>query len=250
MMTATTQRADEIRTDRRRHVRVVARGVASHLQTMDASMPGLAVENLSVGGMFVRSAAALAVGTRVMVQLVRPGLKKAIPTLGCVVSVVHPGEAHRNGTVAGMGIRLDPVELDAARRLRDLVADLAAAPVHPSTPPPALLAERDAELAVAAEPAPITRPSAPPPPEAQPRAIELAPPTVIDTSSEDVETRNLLVQQLEEEVIALRRELLRRNRTIGDLATRLAAYEAVEVRRASRGPVTTRVIRLSDPRAD
>jgi PilZ domain len=218
MITATTERTDEIHPDRRRHARVVARGVASHLQTMDASMAGLAVENLSVAGMFVRSATALAVGTRVMVQLVRPGLKKAIPSLGSVVSVVPPAEAHRLGTVAGMGIRLDP-ELDASRRLGDLVNELAAMPARSPS----------AEIE-----APPTRLSTPPPP-----------PAAVDTSASDWAVRDRLVRQLEEEVVALRRELLRRNRTIGDLANRLAAYEgAGEAARVARRPVRV------DPRAE
>ena len=86
---------------------------------------------------------------------------------------------------------------------------------------------------------------------ARARPIELARP--IDTSAEDVETRDRLIRQLEEEVVTLRTELLRRNRTIGDLATRLAAYEAREApapRHLGRRPVTTRILRLADPRVD
>jgi hypothetical protein len=235
MSTATTERTDETHPDRRRHGRVLARGVASHLQTMDASLSGLAVENLSVCGMFVRSATALAVGTRVMVQLVRPGLKKAIPSLGSVVSAIPAAEAQRLGTVAGMGIRLDP-ETDASRRLGDLVNELASMPAcSPSLSPVAPV-----ERAAAPEPAcdiesPPTRPSTPPPPSAP-----------VDTSADDGAVRDRLVRQLEEEVVALRHELLRRNRTIGDLANRLAAYEgASPPARTARRPV-----RLVDPRAE
>jgi Tfp pilus assembly protein PilZ len=233
MITATTERPEEIHPDRRRHARVVARGLASHLQTMDASMAGLAVENLSVCGMFVRSATALALGTRVMVQLVRPGLKKAIPSLGKVVSVVPPAEAQRLGTVAGMGIRLDP-EMDASRRLHDLVTELATMPGRSPSPPPVAPIEHDIAPETICE-APRTRPSTPAPP-----------PVAVDTSADDRAIRDLLVRQLEEEVVALRRELLRRNRTIGDLAGRLAAYEgAAQPARVARRPV-----RLIDPRAE
>jgi PilZ domain len=173
---STSPRLAHRQPDRRGQARVVARGVVSHLQTMDASMPGLAVENLSPGGLFVRCAAALEPGTRVMIQLVRPGLKRAIPAQGCVVSVIAPAAAREMGTVAGMGIRLDPLDADAGPRLRELVASLAA-----SAPPPVPVAE------------------------------------TADESS--------LVQDLEDEIQTLRRELLRRNRTIGELATRLAALE-------------------------
>src|SRR4051794_9962895 len=64
--------------NRRRHVRVEARGLAGHLQSRDGSTPGLPVANISMGGLFVRSATAFAPGTPVMLQIVRPGLKRAI----------------------------------------------------------------------------------------------------------------------------------------------------------------------------
>lgn len=216
----TSQRAAQIQTDRRRHVRVAAPGVASHFQTRDISLAGLAVENLSSGGMFVRCPSTLAVGTRGMVQIVRQGLR-TIFALGCVTFVISPDEARRRGAAAGMGVRLDPVDLDAARRLDELVDDLAAAADRAAIP---LQADTEVE-------GPRTRPSAP------------TPEPSVDTSTEDHEARNRLIQQLEEEIVVLRRELVRRNRTIQDLGARLAAYEA-EARNGALRP--TRVV---DPRS-
>ena len=163
--------------------------MASHLQTRDGSTPGLPVANISMGGLFVRSATSFAPGTPVMLQVVRPGLKRAIQMTGQVVSVVSPAEARERGTVAGMGIVLHGLDRDTEPRLRALVDDLAG---------------------IAPAPQKATAPRAPEPPalaagSAQARRIE----------------------ELEAEVKALRGELLRRNRTIGDLANRLAVFEKV-----------------------
>jgi Tfp pilus assembly protein PilZ len=183
---------------RRRHARIHARGVASHLQTRDASIPGLPVENISMGGLFVRTSAALAEGTPVMLQVVRPGLKRAIHVTGRVVSTVSPEEARARGLVAGMGIGFDPVEGDAAERLHALLDDLG-----------------------------LRAPAAPAPP-----TLTITP-VVDETFLELAEARGRLeeqearIAQLEDDLGALRRELLRRNRTIGQLARRLGAYEEV-----------------------
>jgi Tfp pilus assembly protein PilZ len=217
---------------------------------MDASMPGLAVENLSQGGMFVRCAAALAVGTRVMVQLVRPGLKRAIPAQGCVVSSIAPADAQKLGAVAGMGIRIETMERDAAERLHDLIDDLACGtPVRAPSPPPPV------RLALVAPPpgAPVAADPPPPAPAVEaPAPIEAPVQATMDTSAEDDEARNRLVRQLEDEVVALRRELLRRNRTIADLATRLSVYEPATRRpmREIREVVCRPALHAVDPRAD
>jgi hypothetical protein len=122
-MNSTTQ-------DRRRHARIVARGLASHLRTQQHSMSGLAVENISMSGLFVRSATALPRGTALSLLLVRPGLKRAIQIAGRVVSQVSAAEARQRGSVAGMGIELDAPDGETAQRLHALLMDLAgAAPV-------------------------------------------------------------------------------------------------------------------------
>lgn len=186
--------------NRRLHARVGARGVASHLQTRDGSTPGLSVENISMGGLFVRSATAFAPGTPVLLQLVRSGLKRAIQLSGQVVSVVSPAEARERGSVAGMGIVLHGLDREMEPRLRVLVDDLAG-------------------IAPTARPAPAPRAPEGPAPGAS--LIAVAP--VSDESAQ----AGRRVEELEAEIKHLRGELLRRNRTIGDLANRLAAFEKV-----------------------
>jgi Tfp pilus assembly protein PilZ len=180
--------------NRRRSPRVAACGLASHLQTEHASTPGLAVENISMGGLFVRSTTPLKVGTPVMLQLVRPGLKRPLQLTGAIASIVSPAEARLHGTVAGMGVSLDAVEGDLAECLHDLIEDLAAT-------------NRAARLARGTV---VERPVAP---VAQP---------VAETTADAKDARIIL---LEEELRLLKKELLRRNRTVGELASKIALIE-------------------------
>lgn len=191
--------------NRRSHARVEARGVASHLQSRDGSTPGLPVANISMGGLFVRSAIAFEPGTPVMLQIVRPGLKRAIQMTGRVVSVVSPAEAGERGSVAGMGIVLDCLDRDAEPRLRALIDELAGLAPAPRLPTSS------------------TTPRAPSPPVPDPNALDLD--LDLAAARDEGAAHARRIEQLEAEVKALRGELLRRNRTIGDLANKLAAFE-------------------------
>ncbi|MFT3776028.1 MAG: PilZ domain-containing protein [Minicystis sp.] len=202
---------------RRMHKRVPARGVASLVQARDLRTPGLTVENISMGGLFVRSASPLDPGTPVLLQVVRPGLKRAIQIAGRVVSVVSPAEARARGAVAGMGIGFDRIDGDAEQRLRALVDNLAgaaappAAPRAPEPPTRAATAIEDARPASAVVPAPVLAAT----------LHELA------AAREDLAARDRRIEEIEAELKSLRKELLRRNRTIGELANRLSSHEKV-----------------------
>jgi Tfp pilus assembly protein PilZ len=182
--------------NRRHHSRVEARGVASHIQSKDMSTPGLAVENISMGGLFVRTANALEPGTRVMVQVVRPGLKRALQMTGRVISAISPEQARARGSIAGMGVSLDAADGDTEQRLRALIDDLAGT-----------------SAAVVRLPAP--------------RAPEPKAPPELAAAQEKTTAQERRIAELEAELKGLRSELLRRNRTIGELANRFSAHEAV-----------------------
>jgi len=203
---------------RRRHPRISARGVAGHLQSRDASMPGLPVENISMGGLFVRTSAALDMGTPVMLQVVRPGLKRAIQVTGRVVSSVSCDEARTRGLTPGMGIGFDAVDGDAADRLRALIEVLTAA----SPPPPPQPVSPTLPAATAA-PVP---PAAPALPQPTVHVVDASFLQLAEARGE-LEEREARIAKMEEEMKDLRRELLRRNRTIGELALRLSRYESV-----------------------
>lgn len=187
--------------NRRHHLRFAAKGVASHLQSMSTSLPGLTVENISLGGVFVRSAAPLPVGTALALQLVRPGLKRAIQLTGRVIVVVTTADARARGSIAGMGIALDALDGDTSLRLHVLLDDLAAVAhvEHKPTPTPVPAAAVDL------------------PPVLLPTPVEPLAATSVDPRVADLET----------EVAELRKELLRRNRSVAELARRLSRYESI-----------------------
>lgn len=121
----------------RRHGRVRARGVASHLREGAHQITGLAVENLSRGGAFVRCAVPMPPGTPVMLDLVKPGLKRAVQLTGRVVSSVSADEASERRTQAGMGIQFDPYPAAVGERLTEILLSLGAGPeVLGADPPP------------------------------------------------------------------------------------------------------------------
>jgi hypothetical protein len=124
----------------RRHGRVRAKGVASHVREGSQLITGLAVENLSRGGAFVRCATPMAIGTVVMLDLVRPGLKRALQLTGRVVSVISAEEAPNRGGMPGMGIQFDPYSSGVGERLTEILLSLGAGPAvldaDPPQPPP------------------------------------------------------------------------------------------------------------------
>jgi hypothetical protein len=107
-----------------------------------------------------------------------------------------------------MGIRIDAIDADAAHRLRALIADLAITERAGAEPTMTIaqLAEEDADG------------------DAQACA----------TNAGGDAARDRLVRSLQEEVNALRRELLRRGRTISEMANHIRAIELAQAAPASR----------------
>ena len=121
------------RANKRRYVRTRAQNLVAHLRVGDRTIQA-PVEDISMGGMLARTGESIAIGTALMFDLARPGLKKPLRLLGVVVDT-------RIGR--GLGIRFDGLDKEAADRLGDLIADLGG-----MTSPSNLLVDR--------EPAPIT----------------------------------------------------------------------------------------------
>lgn len=147
----------------RRHGRVRARGVASHLREGAQLFTGLAVENLSRGGAFIRCSTPMPIGSAVMLDLVRPGLKRALQLTGRVVSLVDAEAAHRRGGVPGMGIQFDAYGAGVAERLNELLVALGAGPDVLRADPPGPAAQVTAPMpAPALDAAPTQQLPAPP----------------------------------------------------------------------------------------
>ncbi|MFO0759096.1 MAG: PilZ domain-containing protein, partial [Byssovorax sp.] len=190
--------------DRRCHPRVGARGVAGHLQTASGVMAGLPVENISLGGLFVRSQSPLALGTQMTILLFRSGFRRPIQVIGQVVSAVSPEQARQWGAMAGMGIRFDQMDGDAPLRLRMLIDELGGASARPAAPPP---------------PAPVAT-LAPAPATASPRSPELT------LATEMLEAQSQTIQDLHAQIKALRKEISVRDRAINELTSALRAEKA------------------------
>jgi hypothetical protein len=116
----------------RRHRRVAAQGVAAHTN----ELPGdCNVENISAGGLFLRTTTPMPVGMPVRVELTNPTLRNPIIVSGRVVSVVTAGEAKKHDVPQGVGIELDPLSGDMQKRYYALLRDLGlkdlAMPIEP-----------------------------------------------------------------------------------------------------------------------
>src|SRR5258706_8815504 len=106
--------------EKRRHARVSGTGVAGHVRSHDRSV-ACSIDNLSVGGAFVRTAVPVQLGLAIMVDLVKPGLKKAVRVSGRVVAVVSAAEAAATGRHAGMAVEFDPPDDETDARLQALL---------------------------------------------------------------------------------------------------------------------------------
>src|SRR5689334_8271342 len=131
--------------NKRKHPRVRARGVAANLRAQEVLKTGCVVENISAGALMVRTDQALEAGTPVVMDLVRPGMKKLLKLSGRVV-----GRAERApnspSTVPGLRVQFDPMPDETVDRLQQLLRDLGLSPdgsapamAPPSGSPPAAL---------------------------------------------------------------------------------------------------------------
>lgn len=108
----------------KRHApRVRARGLAVHVSTAGKRLPCVA-ENISIGGLFVRTDEELPVGTDVRLDVVRPGWKKVL-TLGArVVSRIDPSTAQVKRMRPGIGMQFFSLVADQRTRLQGLLEEL------------------------------------------------------------------------------------------------------------------------------
>ena len=110
--------------NRRRYPRVRAQGLAAHLRTGTGRMQCV-VENISLGGMFVRTDRLEEVGTDVAVLLVKPGWKKQLNLTARITSRID-GFAGQPKRIPGMGLQFTALDGDCHERLRALLRQLGA----------------------------------------------------------------------------------------------------------------------------
>ncbi len=138
--------------NRRKSRRAAAKGIAAHLKT-DKGLAPCVVENISAGGIFIRTARLIAVGTEVSLSLVRAGMRKPLSITGRIVSSVPAKPSGGRVSPPGMSIAFDPLRGEASeplgRLLRDLGLDTSEAPTQVSLPAQQVeeLAEPGSEVA-------------------------------------------------------------------------------------------------------
>ncbi|HEY6049679.1 MAG TPA: PilZ domain-containing protein [Thermoanaerobaculia bacterium] len=123
--------------EHRKHPRVRPRGVVAHVRSPRAF--GCQVENLSMGGAFLRTDQIVSIGSTIEMDLVKPGGRKALRLTGRVVRIVQPESAAQASSAPGIAVEFDVHELEVATRLQELLATLgvqSGKEGSPSGPPP------------------------------------------------------------------------------------------------------------------
>ena len=166
--------------DKRRHSRVKPRGVVAHVRSGDRSF-ACQVENLSAGGLFLRTDQLFPRGTRVEVDLVRPGARRPLHISGRVVGTITPEEAVAQRFIPGLGVEFSELAGDEAERLEALLGALGVRPDEarvqrvgqpmrtqtPVSSPPNIQRIYTPPPDLAPVPHPSRTPSRPPPPPSQ-----------------------------------------------------------------------------------
>ena len=111
--------------NRRRHARIRARGVAAHVRTGHGRI-ACQVENVSMGGMFVRTDQIEEVGTELFVDLVKPGWKKQLSIEARVSSRIDVAGGRMSHQLPGMGMQFVRLDDKQHQRLQSLLRELGA----------------------------------------------------------------------------------------------------------------------------
>src|SRR5258708_33036006 len=111
--------------NQRRHPRVRASGLAAHLRTEHGKATAM-VENISLGGLFVRTDKLQEVGTEFFVDVVSPGWKRALTLQARITSRVDALDSRISKRPPGMGMQFLRVDDKQRERLRKLLAELGA----------------------------------------------------------------------------------------------------------------------------
>jgi Tfp pilus assembly protein PilZ len=109
----------------RRHRRVGAKGVTAHIdQEGPGSDDDCNIENISVGGLFIRTTSPMPIGMQVHVDLTKPGFSSSLQVSGRVVSVVSEADSERLDSPPGVGIEFDPMPIEREKQLHTLLREL------------------------------------------------------------------------------------------------------------------------------
>lgn len=120
---------------RRRHGRVRTLGLTTHLYTGGKLASSLPVENLSLGGAFLRTLIPIKVGTAIGLNFFCPGRPQPLAVAGKVATALR-SEAVGTRGAAGLGVAFDPLTPDQEAWLRKLLLAHAPGPALLEGDPP------------------------------------------------------------------------------------------------------------------
>lgn len=196
-------------TNRRRFPRVRPKQLATRVRSGDDLHIGLGIENISMGGIFVRCNTPLKVGRAVTLEILRVGTSQPLIIEGKVTSSLSMAAAAQAHRAAGMGISFDRLPPHTEQRLEGLIVS-----IDPSAM--GLPASKKVAKAPALEertaPIPAHQPSRPAVgsktfvPGVGRRDPELAP--TVDQLLRDIADRDEQIHELELENKKLRQRLL------------------------------------------
>ena len=144
-------------TNRRRFPRVKPKQLATRVRSGEDLHIGLGIENISMGGAFVRCNSPMKVGRAVVLEVMRAGASQPLEIEGKVTSSVSLAVAAATQRTAGMGITFDPLPPHVEQRLEGLIVS-----IDPSAMklPPAKRVAQAPVLSARTELTPSHRPSA------------------------------------------------------------------------------------------
>jgi uncharacterized protein (TIGR02266 family) len=115
--------------EKRKFTRVRPRGIMAHVRAPTSAF-ACQVENLSAGGLFLRTEQQLPRGTALQIELVKPGGRKPIELAGLVAGVITPEEAATARFIPGLGVQFTEIDADEANRLEELLTALGVDGAH------------------------------------------------------------------------------------------------------------------------
>lgn len=111
-------------TNRRRHPRVKPKQLVTRIRSGEDLHIGLGIENISMGGLFVRCNTPMKVGLAVTLEVMRAGSAAPLAIEGKVTSTVSLATAAKTSRAAGMAISFDPLPPHIEQRLEGLILSI------------------------------------------------------------------------------------------------------------------------------
>jgi hypothetical protein len=237
--------------NRRKHPRVRATGIAAHVRAPANRFPCV-VENISSGGLFVRTDRLLDIGVQLEIDLVRPGWKRPLSFFARVTSRIDPLAGRYAHRTPGMGMQFfGRMDEEIRSRLHSLLRELGAPEPAPEAAraveleedelaeelllePDLPLWQQVQQLELEGEPSSAARPSEPPHAAPAAPAPLAEPPSRPAPAANDVDRLMLQIRGLIFELNEAQQKLSQREAEVAALRSELETAHAALARVVKR----------------